>query len=267
MSRSLATIIVVPCYNEAKRLDGAEFRRFAATQEGISFCFVNDGSTDETAAVLRDLCTTSPRFLMLDLPRNGGKAEAVRRGVLHALSLGPELVGYWDADLATPLEAIAPLVEVMRERPSLVIAMGARVQLLGRDIQRRELRHYIGRVMASLTAIALDVRVYDTQCGAKVMRADERIAAAFREPFHHRWLFDVELIARILQAARDLSPHLLINEVPLATWREIPGSKLRMRDGLSALVELYRIWRKREKAPAGAPATQEPIARACEPAR
>jgi dolichyl-phosphate beta-glucosyltransferase len=249
MSRSTAAararaIIVVPCYNEAKRLDTAAFLRFVEREPDIAFCFVNDGSRDDTAAVLRRLCEASPRCLMLDLAQNSGKAEAVRHGVLHALSLGPEYVGYWDADLATPLESIPMLLDVIRQRPSLLVAMGARVQLLGRDIQREDMRHYVGRVMASLTALALRVRVYDTQCGAKVMRADPRVAAAFDRPFRHRWLFDVEMIARVLAGSASASPHTLIYEVPLVTWREVPGSNVRLRDGISALFELYRIWRR-----------------------
>ena len=180
---------------------------------------------------------------MLDLGENRGKAEAVRRGVLHALTLQPDFVGYWDADLATPLEAIPSLLDTVRQQPHLVLAMGARVQLLGRDIQRDEMRHYIGRLMATLAALALRVRAYDTQCGAKVMRADERVAAAFREPFHHRWLFDVELIARVFAASPHVPPHTLVHEVPLTAWRDVAGSRVRLRDGLGALRELYRIWR------------------------
>src|SRR5919201_5004240 len=243
MSRSAPAVIVVPCFNEAARLDSAAFRQFVEREPGIHFCFVNDGSTDDTAAVLRALCSSSPRLLMVDLGENRGKAEAVRRGVLHALTLQPDFVGYWDADLATPLEAIPSLLDTVRHQPRLVLAMGARVRLLGRDIQRDELRHYVGRLMATLAALALRVRIYDTQCGAKVMRADERLAAAFREPFHHRWLFDVELIARVFAASPHLPPHTLVQEVPLTAWRDVAGSRVRLRDGLGALRELYRIWR------------------------
>src|SRR4051794_39855798 len=99
--------IVVPCYNEARRLDVHAFRTFARDDRAPRFLFVNDGSRDATLEILGDLRGTDPaRFDVLNLTRNAGKAEAVRRGLVRALADGPDYVGYWDADLATPLEAI-----------------------------------------------------------------------------------------------------------------------------------------------------------------
>src|SRR2546426_1232347 len=126
-------LIVVPCYNEQARLPTAEFRRFVIAHPEVGFLFVNDGSTDGTEAVLDTLCRTAPSSLRsITLGRNGGKAEAVRRGVLEALRV-PDIrfVGFWDADLATPLEAICTFVQIHNDHPNLVLVMGARVQLLG----------------------------------------------------------------------------------------------------------------------------------------
>lgn len=246
--------IVVPCYNEAARLDVAAFERFAADGHPQQFLFVNDGSTDETGAVLQRLSQPDPqRFMVHALPRNQGKAEAVRQGVLRAIDQGCELVGYWDADLATPLEAIPPLCEFLRSRPELAIVVGARVRLLGRQIERRPLRHYLGRVFATAASLTLRLPIYDTQCGAKLFRATPEIRRLFEEPFRSKWIFDVELLARFCHARRaaGLAPETAIYEWPLDQWRDVAGSKVRARDFVTAFVELARIyWSYRSPAPA-----------------
>src|SRR5439155_4840561 len=108
---------------------------------------------------------------------------------------GADYVGYWDADLATPLQAIPEFLEVFAERPGLELVCGARVRLLGRDIRRTRRRHYLGRAFATVASWLLQLSVYDTQCGAKLFRASPRITAVFNQPFHTRWLFDVEILA------------------------------------------------------------------------
>src|SRR4051794_17444571 len=95
------TAVVVPCYNEAERLDAAAFCAFARAHDDLFFLFVDDGSTDGTRDVLDDLHRHDPiAFRVLRLGRNCGKAEAVRRGMLVALESEPAYAGYWDADLA-----------------------------------------------------------------------------------------------------------------------------------------------------------------------
>ncbi len=104
MSRA---IVVVPCFNEANRIDTRQFQEFAAGCQSIRFLFVNDGSTDGTLGVLERLhAVAQDRFRFVHLSRNSGKAEAVRHGMLTALRERPQYVGFWDADLATPLDEI-----------------------------------------------------------------------------------------------------------------------------------------------------------------
>ena len=135
------TRIVVPCYNEAARLDLGAFRAFAACEPAVGFVFVNDGSRDATRALLRELeASDRDAFSVVDLPRNLGKAEAVRAGLREAFGAGAEFVGYWDADLASPLEEIPRFVEVLTRLPQIELVFGARVQLLGRNVRRSSLR-------------------------------------------------------------------------------------------------------------------------------
>jgi dolichyl-phosphate beta-glucosyltransferase len=241
------TVIVVPCFNEANRLAPEAFRDFARNWRHGMFLFVDDGSTDTTFAILTTLQKSMPTAsAVLQLPHNVGKAEAVRQGVLQALQLNPEYVGFWDSDLATPLDALPLFESVFRDRPQTEIVLGARVQLLGRDIRRRTLRHYLGRGFATAVAIVLSVNVYDSQCGAKMFRVTDSVRGLFNRPFLSRWIFDVEILARFVKAKRIQGlpgPEALLYELPLPSWRDVGGSKLRAKDFVTALFDLVRICR------------------------
>ena len=233
--------IVVPCYNERARLDVAAFDRFLTCTEEIGVIFVDDGSQDGTAAVLQDLERRFPtRVVVLDQPTNQGKGEAVRVGMLRAMDLGAEYAGYFDADLATPLEAIADFTEMLDRNPDLQFVIGARVALLGRSIARKASRHYIGRVFATAASVVLDLPVYDTQCGAKLLRVSERARSLFREPFGSRWIFDVELFARYLSSYGSREG---MYELPLRRWTDVGESKLRWQDFVRAGAEMAAIYR------------------------
>ncbi|HSJ12958.1 MAG TPA: glycosyltransferase [Longimicrobiales bacterium] len=236
--------IVVPCYNEALRLDVAGLEAFLERAPEVAFTLVDDGSTDHTWRLLGELAGRSPGVERLRLTRNAGKAEAVRRGVLHAIALGDApLLGYWDADFSTPLATILDMSDELEAHPSLMLLMASRVQLLGRSIERRPVRHYAGRVIATLAAATLGLRVYDTQCGAKLLRAGAEVAACFEAPFITRWMFDVELIARIVRGRSQERAAERIREYPLPVWRDVAGSKISTRAGLRALLDLARIRR------------------------
>ena len=149
-------IIVVPCFNEANRIDTRRFQQFAAGCNAVRFLFVNDGSTDGTLGVLERLhAVAQDRFRFVHLSRNSGKAEAVRHGMLTALRERPQYVGYWDADLATPLEEIPRFCQVLDEQPGVQLVIGARMPLLGHRIQRRPLRRWLGRLFAGTASLAL----------------------------------------------------------------------------------------------------------------
>lgn len=246
VGQSGETILVVPCYNEAARLDLAQFQAFAAEHSGVRFLFVNDGSTDDTAIVLRKLSESRPEtFLVHDMPRNCGKAEAVRVGILQAIELNPSYVGFWDADLSTPLGEVDEMLAIFLRNPKIEMVFGARVNLLGRQVRRKLSRHYLGRLFASVVARALGLAIYDTQCGAKLFRVNERLVELFQEPYISKWIFDVEIIARAIQVrcAANLSPVTeIIYEQPLMSWIDVKGSKLRARDYFVVCGDLLRIY-------------------------
>ncbi|QXM09640.1 glycosyltransferase [Geomonas subterranea] len=205
----------------------------------LSFLFVNDGSTDSTLQILGSIRDGNPGQVdVLDLETNRGKAEAVRRGILDACDGPFDYVGYWDADLATPLDAIADFCEVLETR-QVDAVLGSRVRLLGRRIKRRPLRHYLGRVFATFASMLLGMHIYDTQCGAKIFRNSTALRIVFGTPFKVRWTFDVEMLARFPLALECSSAEASANwvEFPLQEWRDIKGSKVGMTDYLNALAE------------------------------
>ena len=233
--------VVVPCYNEEHRLRRAEFLAFVSSHADIALCFVDDGSRDGTWGVLEALRAKCPeRILVHRVARNGGKAEAVRAGVLHVAAMPRfAILGYWDADLSTPLEEIDRLRAALESDPSCNLALGSRVKRLGARIERRTTRHILGRIFATLASAILGVEVYDSQCGAKLFRAS-MAETFFGQPFLTRWLFDLEMLARLRNT---LGPSAIdtMHEVPLGSWKEVGGSKLGLKDMIAVPRELLRI--------------------------
>ena len=237
-------ILVVPCYNEEQRLPVDELRQFRLEGTEVQFCFVNDGSRDGTLRLVQSLAVEDPaRFSVVNLERNQGKAEAVRRGMLEAFSKNADLVGFWDADLATPLDQIADFIQVFETRPEIEMVFAARVRLLGRSISRNPKRHYVGRVGATLISSSLGLAVYDTQCGAKMFRSNDSIRALFAERFLSRWIFDVEIIARFVQQRGRDAAATAIYELPIKVWHDVKGSKVKSTDFIRALTDLWKIHR------------------------
>jgi glycosyltransferase involved in cell wall biosynthesis len=241
------TTIVIPCYNEALRLDRGAFRSFMREQD-VGFVFINDGSSDDTATVVDSICKESGgKAIALHLAENVGKGEAVRQGMRFAFQSGAEYAGFFDADLSTPLSTITLLQQVFHENPKVEMVFGARVLLLGKDVVRRRYRHLIGRFFATVASNILHLPVYDTQCGAKLLRSTDRVRKLFEQPFCSRWVFDVELIARFIVAGRECgapAPRETIFEFPLPRWHHVGGSKISLLDFPRISCDLWKIWRR-----------------------
>lgn len=237
--------IVVPCYNEERRLDLVQFADFLRRQATIDLLMVDDGSRDNTAELLLRLSDAFPeRAKVLGLPKNRGKAEAVRFGLQSALATGAGFVGYLDADLAAPLVTMEQLGLALANWPEIDVAVGIRLPLLGHEIERTFMRRMMGQVGRRLAATVLGIPIRDTQCGAKVFRATHELQHLLSTPFSVNWMFDVELLARYLQttALRGLPRAAGIYELPLDRWRDVRGSKLHWTDATRAFFDLGRLW-------------------------
>lgn len=241
------TRIIVPCYNESKRLNPRAFLCALEKDSNLYFLFVNDGSTDETLEILESISEKNPvQVEVMNLEKNSGKAEAVRQGMLKSLEGPFDNVGYWDADLATPLSEIEKFCRLL-DSNDVELVIGSRVCLLGRKIERKTMRHLVGRVFATCASILLDIPVYDTQCGAKIFRNTSSLGQVFGRPFKVTWTFDVEMFARF-PIVKKASPRETCSrwvELPLAEWIDVKGSKVTLKDyikgGLDYCILFYYL--------------------------
>jgi glycosyltransferase involved in cell wall biosynthesis len=258
-----SSVFVVPCYREADRLRADLLLELVEFTPSVHLVLVDDGSPDDTFRVLERVRDEArSRVQVLRLPRNVGKGEAVRAGMTHALARDAnarevEAVGYFDADMATPVGDLQRIVaELADER--LHAVLGSRVLLMGHAIQRNPTRHYVGRAFATMASAVLKQPLYDTQCGAKLFRRSEALEAALTEPFLTRWLFDVELLGRLLVGDSGVAPLApgAIRELPLHEWRDVAGSKVRTADVARASLDIVRVAaaleRRRRRAQHGA---------------
>jgi len=125
--------------------------------------------------------------------------------------------------------------------------VGSRWPHLGADIERTSMRNVIGDIMSAVIMRYLRLNIYDSQCGSKIFRTD--IARElFDRRFVSRWLFDVEVFTRmkgILTRRMDVDAAAMMNmhchEFPLRSWRDVPGSKLRLSNACDILFEIVRI--------------------------
>jgi glycosyltransferase involved in cell wall biosynthesis len=238
--------VIIPSYNEARRFDLEQVRQLVDADD-TAVLLVDDGSTDATPAVLAEACARWPdRVTVLTLSERHGKGEAVRAGLLGAVAQGAAIVGYCDADFATPAAEVGRLVDALRRRPQLEAAIGSRVELLGHEVQRPRSRTAGNRVYSTIGSRLLGARIRDTQCGAKVFRASSALEDAISAPFGDPWGFDIELLGRLLLGR---PPHVGIDpttiaEIPLEHWHHVSGSKLRPSDGLRSLARLALVRRR-----------------------
>ena len=163
--------IIIPCYNEERRFSSDAFRQFAEQHRDVCLVFVNDGSTDRTLNALKSIEQECVNVEVLSLSENQGKAEAVRFGMNHGITKGLPYLGFWDADLSTPLNEVQHFLHKLKRNPNLQAILGSQVRMLGTNIQRRALRHFVGRFYATLISIVLQLPIYDSQCGAKLFKS------------------------------------------------------------------------------------------------
>lgn len=235
--------VVIPCYNEELRIKKEEFFSFIDQNPSYHLCFVNDGSTDNTITVLQKLAVKRPdNISVYDCPQNGGKAEAVRQGMLH-LAKDSEFnyIGFLDADLSTDMADFDGLVQTLAD-PSTDFEMvnGSRIARMGANIHKDGARQIISKTINLIIRKILGMPFQDTQCGAKVM-TPEIAKIVFKQHFLTRWLFDVEIFMRMKKKFGSEAAIAMLCEKPLKRWVHEDGSKLSMKDSIKILGQLMQI--------------------------
>jgi len=237
--------LVIPCYNEERRLKADAFARELSDNQTLSVLFVNDGSKDNTLQVLKTISETHPeRISYISLDKNKGKAEAVRAGMFHFLKNGSyDLIGFWDADLAVPLSEVNDFVDIFKSNPRVKAVIGSRIHLAGREIEYVKFRHHLGRILATVMCFTFDFAIYDTQCGAKIFERDA-LSSVVEEPFYSNWIFDVELIIRLTRLASFRKMDNWLYEVPVKEWKNISGTKRNISAYAWSFIDYVKLVRK-----------------------
>ena len=225
--------IVIPAYNESARIEHALDRVLSCVAEqgwDAELLVVDDGSTDDTAAIVQRWMTKYPRLHLVENPGNRGKGYSVRNGLLQAAG---DIVMFTDADLSAPMEEAERLIAALNDGAD--VAIGSRwMDRTRQTIHQPLYRQFFGRCFNWVTRTVMGLPFKDTQCGFKAFK---RSAAQviFRLQTIERWGFDPE----ILFIARKLK--YVIREVPV-TWGHDERSRMSyLRDGIKMLEDMARI--------------------------
>lgn len=232
--------VVIPCYNEETRLLSEEFKSFIRKNLGYHLCFVNDGSKDNTLAVLEELRKGNEDYISIyDCKNNGGKAEAVRLGMLHLVAQNEyDYIGFLDADLSTNFDDFQDLATTIFTTKFQIVS-GSRMSRMGANITKESARAIISKTINFIIRKMLGMEINDTQCGAKIM-TKEVIEKTCQTPFLTKWLFDVEIFMR-MKKVYGQEAKKMICEQPLKRWIHADGSKLSMKDSIKILFQLFQI--------------------------
>ena len=227
--------LIVPCHNEAARLD--EYYWSQLLEFGICVIFVDDGSSDGTLHILNSISKKyNGRTFVIQNATNSGKANAIREGInfyFNEIFQEFEVFGFLDADAAFEAEEVQRICTLAATKfhQGFTSIWTSRVKLLGRRIQRNALRHYLARIIATYLSRGLGQFPYDSQSGFKLFKYSRDFRIVFEKRFETRWFFDLEVLSRL----HSLGLNDKIWEEPVESWTDVEGSKL------NSLRELFRI--------------------------
>jgi len=236
------TTLLIPCFNEASRFNVSKWQLIIDSFRQCQWVFINDGSTDNTIQALEQLIGNNVK--VLNLPKNLGKGEAIRAGIISVLTSNqphePDFIGYLDADGAFNVSDILKMLElaenILGPSNTYCALITSRVKLSGRRIIRSSRRHYLGRIIATFVCFGWETAPYDTQSGFKLFRVSPAFRKIVTKKFRTRWFFDIELLI----ALEKIAPSEIWEE-PLSMWREMEKSKIDSRQYLRVLKEILII--------------------------
>ncbi len=224
---------IIPAYNESARIRPTLDEILRYTQERnweTEILVVNDGSSDDTAQIVRQYSEAHPQIFLVENPGNRGKGFSVRNGMLHARG---DICLFTDADLSSPISEAQKLFDAISQGAD--VAIGSRWLCPELQTERQPFyRQVFGRIFNLVLRVFLGLNFADTQCGFKAFRR-EAAQRIFPLQKIERWAFDPE----ILFLARRMG--FTIKEVPVL-WAHSEGTRLHpFRDGLRMFVEVLRI--------------------------
>ena len=231
--------IIIPFFNEEKRMTIEPFIHFANENSNTLLLLVNDGSTDKTTETLKKIQKASSYNIeIIDLPQNTGKGNAIRAGMEEAIANNIQSIAFIDADLSVSFEELLKLYSIIKTE-NYDAVFGSRLKKPGSSIQRSLFRHISGRTVATIIDTHFNIGCYDTQCSAKIFTASF-LQTVIKQPFYTRWFFDIEIILR----ARKLNSDFKVMEIPLDKWEHKPGSKINLFSFFSVMKEIFVLFAK-----------------------
>jgi dolichyl-phosphate beta-glucosyltransferase len=225
--------VVIPAYNESNRIRPTldEILRYVAQHKwDAEILVVDDGSQDDTAAIVREYGRAHPQVQLVQNPGNRGKGFSVRNGMVQARG---DVCLFTDADLSSPVSEAEKLFEAIRQGAD--IAIGSRWLRAELQTERQPLyRQAFGRIFNLLLRLVLGLHFRDTQCGFKAFRR-EAAQQIFPLQRIERWGFDPEILFLARRAG------LRTFEVPVI-WAHSEGTRLHpFRDGIRMFGDVMRI--------------------------
>lgn len=222
--------IVIPAFNESGRIPAtldAVIGCVRANSWDAEIIVVNDGSTDNTAEIVRNIARHASELRMIENLGNRGKGYAVRNGVLHALG---DIIMFTDSDLSAPIVEAERLFDAIAGGAD--IAIGSRWLESGRQTHRQPLyRQFFGRCFNTVCRMVMRLPFADTQCGFKAFTR-EAAQTVFQLQTIERWGFDPEILFIALKRG------FKVQEVPVSWAHDARTRMSYLRDGMQMLKEL-----------------------------
>ena len=231
--RSPKLSVVIPCYNEEKRLvqGFSHFYNFLKSQNySWEIILVNDGSVDKTSQIMKNLVKSKKEVKIISYQKNQGKGYAIVQGILQA---NGKYILFSDIDHSVPIETIANFFNQFEKGFKVVIG-SRRIKGAKILIHQNPLREFLGRGFTVLVNIAVGFRIHDATCGFKAF--ENKIAKKiFAKINVYDWAFDAEILFLCKKY------NLKIAQVPV-TWSDVKGSKVSLKkDIVGSLMGLFKI--------------------------
>jgi len=235
MTNEVHLSIVIPAYNEEKRISATllDIDKYLRQQNyDYEIIVVNDGSTDNTVSVVKNLKSQISNLKIIDNKDNHGKGYVVKQGMLEARG---EYRLFMDADNSTTINHLEKFWPFIKEGYDVIIGS---IEVRGAKIEEKAAwyRRWLGRISKYIIRVVAGLwKIHDSQRGFKLFAA-KAAEAIFSKQTIMRWGFDIE----ILVLAKKMG--FKIKEVPI-NWSNPGESKVTLTSYIKTFQELLKIRR------------------------
>ena len=238
--------LILPCFNEQERLDLRYFQELMLGLPDATFHFVNDGSRDNTSAILHDFVTNRTNCRVLDLEVNVGKANAIRAGFLAAIAEQQKdgWLAFLDSDGSIAVSDVVTLCQSLPAESDdcsmlsnqIFALFPSRLHVLDDTASSSRIRKVLGRAAPFVLHFGWRGEApADTQTGFKIFRNNKSFRRLISVPFKTRWMIEWEIILR------SGTNNLQIETPNIDHWHHVLGSKIRGTEVLRVIHELLTI--------------------------